>query len=474
MTDTKLQAMCEILRRRAKEDLLAFILWTWWGSDRFAIGRHTRAICQRLTKAAQDYRRGISTDLVITVPFRHGKSEIAKGFCAYFLGMCADLQPSIIEACYNCDLAETFSKQIRSIISSDAYKAVFPGVNLARGSNKAKLWKIRDSNSTMRATGLVNGSATGHGASLLIVDDYLPNYATSRSRSQKEAIKNAFTNDLLTRKAPVCITLVIATQWCSDDLIGTIKAEYEEYEILSFPARCEEYPYLFPERYPAEWYDRIRKRLGPKRAAALMDCNPVPDEGGRFQPLKKVRFHDTLDGWPQTLRECRAWDLASSAKQRDSDDPDWTWGVRLGITGNARDGYEVWIRSAVCGRWEAPERNAIIRTTALNDPPSIRQHVESFGSYKDAVAELKGALKGRRIVTGIKLPGDKTVKAAPLEIPFDAGRVHVYRGGMTPETLDRWVADFSAFPDGAHDDAVDATALAYAALTEDNGSRILV
>lgn len=467
-------AVEELVRRKAREHLLPFMMWGWWGAGRFQVGRHTRAICDRLTKAAEDYKRGISTSLVITVPFRHGKSELAKGFCAYFLGACAEQQPSIIEACYNCDLAETFSKQIRAIIASDAYRQVFPGVQLARGSNKAKQWQLAGSNSTMRATGLVNGSATGHGAALLIVDDYLPNYATSRSKSQKEAIKNAFTNDLLTRKAPVSITLVIATQWCSDDLIGTIKAEYKEFEIISYPARCAEWAYLFPERYPAEWYDSIRERLGPKRAAALMDCNPIPDEGGRFQPIKQVRVHETLDDWPANMREVRAWDLASSAKQRDSDDPDWTWGVRLGVTGNEREGFDVWIRSAVSGRWEAPERNAIIRRAARDDPSHVLQCVESFGSYKDAVAELKAALRGVRIVKSIRMPGDKTVKAAPLEIPFDAGRVHVYRGGMTPETYDRWVADFASFPDGAHDDAVDATALAFAAVTANRGSRLLI
>ena len=466
--------MEELLRRKAREDLLAFLLWCWWGSDRFAIGRHTRAICARLTKAAEDYRRGISTKLVITVPFRHGKSEIAKGFCAYFLGACAEQQPSIIEACYNAELAEDFSKQIRAILTSEAYQKLFPGIMPERGSNKAKLWKLNRSQSRIRATGLVNGAATGHGASLVIVDDYLRNYADSRSKLTKKAIHNAFTNDIITRRAPTSITLVIATQWSCDDLIGTIEQTYPDFEIIRFPARSDGYEYLFPERYPPSWYDDMRNMLGPKRSAALLDCHPAPEEGGRFKPYSQVRIHDTLDDWPTNVREVRAWDLASSAKQRDSDDPDWTWGVRLGVTGNGRKGYDVWIRSAVSGRWEAPERNAIIRRTAMDDPSSVRQFVESFGAYKDAVAELKGALQGKRIVKGIKLPGDKTVKAAALEIPFDAHRVHIYKGGMTSETYDRWVADFAAFPDGAHDDAVDATALAYAAVTASSGSRLLI
>jgi predicted phage terminase large subunit-like protein len=328
---------------------------------------------------------------------------------------------------------------------------------------------------------MVDGSATGRGASLIIVDDYLRNYAASRSKTIKRAVLNAFKNDIMSRKAPTSIVIVIATQWAEDDLIGEIDKErgpgqtFEGFEIIRFPARKEgEWDYLFPERYPAAWYEENRRTLGPRQAAALLDCAPRPDEGGRFKPAQQVRVHDTLEAWPTAMRECRAWDLASSSKERDGDDPDWTWGVRLGITGSKATGYEVWVRSAVSGRWEAPERNAVIRQTALGDSTGIRQYVESFGAYKDAVNELKTALKGVRIVQGIRLPGDKTVKAAILEPIFDACRVHVYRGGMSAETLDRWMADFASFPEGAHDDAVDATALAVHALTAGSGSQILM
>jgi predicted phage terminase large subunit-like protein len=472
----------ELLRRKAREDLLAFMVWSWWGPTAFRLGRHTRAICRRLTQAAEDLKRGKSTYLVISLPFRHGKSELAKGFCAWALGACAELQPSCLEACYNAELAIDFSKQIRAIIRSEAYQDLFPGIRPSRGSDRADLWQLEASQSRFRATGLIKGSATGFGANIIVVDDYLRGYSESRSKVTKKAILNAFATDIFTRQnAPACIVLVIATQWADDDLIGAIDKEsgvgqrFHGFEFLRFPARKEgEWDILFPEMYDAKWYDTQRSSLGPRMAAALLDCAPRPDEGGRFKPLQQVRFHDTLEAWPAAMRECRAWDLASSAKERDGDDPDYTWGVRLGITGNKATGYEVWIRGAVSGRWEAPERNAIIRQTAMEDSTSVRQYVESFGAYKDAVNEIKAVLRGVRVVKGIRLPGDKTVKASILEPIFDAQRIHVYRGGMSPEVLERWVTDFAAFPEGAHDDAVDATALAVHALASGSGSTILM
>ena len=460
--------------------------WVWWGGGPFVVGRHTRAICERLTRAVDDWERGISTQLVLTVPFRHGKSEIAKALQAWFLGRCAGAQPSILEACYNAELAVDFSKQVRDVVRSEAYQALFPGVTPKRGSDRANLWQIEGSQSKVRATGLVSGSSTGFGANLIIVDDYLRGHAESRSKVLKRAILNAFASDVYTRQnAPACIVLVIATQWAEDDLIGSIEKErgpgerFQGFEILRYPAHKEGpdgWDTLFPEFYPAEWYARQRLALGPRMAAALLDCAPRPDEGGRFRPDSQVRRHADLSAWPNGLREVRAWDLASSAKERDGTDPDWTWGVRAGVTGNAREGWELWIRGAVRCRKEAPERDALIRSTARADGPAIRQYVEAFGAYKDAATSLKAALCGVSTVRPLRLTGDKTVKAAPMEPVFDAGRVHLYigPGGLDEATATAWAEDFAAFPEGPHDDAVDATALAFHALTDTGGSRMLL
>ena len=148
--------------------------------------------------------------------------------------------------------------------------------------------------------------------------------------------------------------------------------------------------------------------------------------------------------------------------------------MRACLTGDARAGRALWVRHAVCCRKEAPERDALIRATARADGPAVQQRIEAFGAYKDAAATLRQALAGVASVRPCRLPGDKTVKAAPLEPLFDAGRIHLHvgPGGLDAATLDRWREDFAAFPEGPHDDAVDATALAYHALA-DQGSRLL-
>lgn len=456
-------------RYRARHGMLDFMRAVWWNPQPLVVGRHTRAICDRLTRAIEDWRRGISTFLLIAVPFRHGKSDMASiALPSYFLGRCADAQPDVIMATYGASLTERFSRQVQRVMRSDAYRYVFPGVE-PEGSIDS--WNVKGSVGTVTAVGL-GGAITGKGGHLIVLDDYCKSRGEAVSRTFRDHTWDAFRNDLLSRRnAPASIVIVCATPWHVDDVRGRILREMAEtpdfprFEELNFPARKpgpDGWETLFPERFSEEWYASQRAAL-QAQAAALLDCNPMVEGGGRFDPFKGVVVHDTLVGWP-VLREARGWDLASSAKERDGDDPDRTWGVRGGVrTVPLSPGVhrtEVWIRSAVAIRAEAPERDALIRRTAVEDGPGVIQAIEAFGGYKDAYTTLRSLLSGVSPVIRSHMPGDKSAKLAPLETPFQAGAVHVYRPGFGA-WFDEWRAEFAAFPNGAHDDGCDATAIMY-------------
>jgi len=456
--------------------------YCWWMPGPLHEGRHTRAICRRLSQAVYDFRRGVSTYLIITVPFRHGKSDIvSRALPAWFLGVNADVKPDVVMTGYGASLMAKFSRRAMAIVDSPSYRRVFPGVSI--GKRTEANWTIEGSTGEVTAVGL-GGGITGSGGHLIVVDDYCKSRAEAVSETFRNKVWDAFRNDVFTRRnSPASIVCVTATPWHVDDLIGRIeKAEasdktFPRFERLSFPARKpgpDGWETLFPEHFPREWYDSQRAVLG-KQASALLDCCPQPEGGSRFA-VDAVVWHDSLDGWP-VLRETRAWDLASSSKERDKDDPDWTWGIRGGarsvrLPGNV-ERKELWIRDMVCIRAEAPERDRLIRETALADGGGVSQAIEAFGAYKDTYTQFKAALTGACIVRRSNLPGDKSAKAAPLEPVFEGGCVHVYRPGCHGEAETRWKEDFAAFPNGKHDDAVDATSILFHESTS-GGSRLLI
>ena len=478
---TREEALFELAVRRARKDLLAFMRLVWWMPQDFIIGRHTRAICDRLTKAVEDYEAGVSTKLIVDCPPRHGKSDIISlAFPAWFLGREAALEPSVMEVSYSAEKAEEFSLKVRdSIIRKPIYRRIFPGVRLSDTKSAVASWKIEGSAGTYKALG-IHGGATGSDADLEIIDDPIKDESESRSPAKRKSIHQQFATSFNTRLSPVSIQIVMNTRWHVADLTGFIMQKMQDepgfsrYDHISFPARKDGpdgYEYLFPERFPASWYDNQRATMTKQMAAAMLDCAPVVEGGNRFV-IGKIAYHDNLEGWPIS-RDVRGWDLASSSDERNPDDPDWTVGVRgqvvtekldnpeaVATLGRGAELHHVWIRNIVACREEAPARDKLMRSTAIEDGPSVQQHVEAFGAYKDTYTTMQHVLRGISTVHPSRLPGDKSAKSADLEPCFEAGIVHIYRPGCA-RWLDLWIRHFVEFPNGEHDDFVDATAVMY-------------
>ena len=115
---TARDAKVEKLRRLAARDLLAFYQYCWWMPSPLKIGRHTRELCRRLTKAVDDWMEGKNTYLIVNMPQRHGKSDlVSRALPAFFLGRCAMHQPDVIMSGYGTSLVTRFSKQVQKMSS---------------------------------------------------------------------------------------------------------------------------------------------------------------------------------------------------------------------------------------------------------------------------------------------------------------------------------------------------------------------
>jgi len=314
---TAKDAMIEMLRRQAKYSLLPFLRYCWWMPGPLHVGRHTRALCSRLTSAVDDFRKGKNTYLIVNMPFRHGKSDlVSRALPSFFLGRCKDLQPNVIMSGYGSSLVKGFSANVQGIVQSDPYKMVFPGMEIDPDKNATDEWRIKGSVSSVYAQGL-GGSITGKGGNLIIIDDYCKNAEEADSQVQRDKTWESFKTDLATRtNAPAHIIIVCATRWHQDDLVGRIYAEmekdpgYPRYESLIFPAHKpgeDGWETLFPEHYNEEWYNFQRKNLGPYRSAALLDCDPKGTGECVFKETwlryyagkldtSKLRIHIFVDG----------------------------------------------------------------------------------------------------------------------------------------------------------------------------------
>ena len=392
----------------------------------------------------------------------HNSEILSRKLPAHFLGLFPDSK--VILCGHTQALTEGFSKTSRNLILTPEYRKLFPNIKVDTGSSSAAHWMIKDHEGECFASGLL-GSLSGQGYNLGLLDDFCRNRADAESDTMREKMWDAFTNDFMTRKAPVSITIVLATPWHVDDIIGRIRKKCKEdpdfphFNFLKFPAMSDKYPegVLFPERFGKQWYTQQKAVLGDYGFQSLMQLEPVKRSGNMLN-TECIQRHLTTSDWPKNLRWLRVWDLAHTAKERAKSDPDWTSGTLLAF--NEIDGLpHLWIRNVTRMRLNAPERDEQIRHITNQDGPYVRIGVGNSSDAKDTIATMRKILKGKYTVLSVPEKKDKVVRATPLEAIFKAGNVHVVQG---EPWLDDWIAELSAFPYGPHDDQVDNLSAGFA------------
>ncbi len=472
MATTPTPSLDECYKARARVRHLDFIKYTWQRPDPFLEAKQTpfqKEICQKIDEAISKYKKGISSFICINVCFGHGKSDISSRYLpAHFLGEFPDSEVMVVS--HTDKKANEFGAFGRSLVQSKEYKQLYPKVSLAKTNRGVEEWGIEGHFGKSQYFGIGSGTA-GMRGNLVVVDDFFGKREHAESKALREKVWQSFTDDIITRRAPVTIVLMVVTPWHVDDPIGRLKKkmaedpEFPQFEFVSYPAFDNKYASgtLFPERFSSEWYSSQKKFLGEYGTASLMQCNPQLRTGNiiRTDKVQKVA------SLPEGLRLKRAWDLASSVKETTKDDPDFTVGVKGSVKflPSSVPGVRIpilYIEDVVRGQWEATQRNNIIISTTIADGP-IQSGIEAFGAYKDAYTTIVGVLKGLRQVKKMQLPGDKVAKADPLVPIFEAGNVYMK---IAPWN-DAFLEVIKAFNGGAHDDDVDALAVLYHMFVED-------
>jgi len=220
---------------------------------------------------------------------------------------------------------------------------------------------------------------------------------------------------------------------------------------LDLFATWRDNPWL-PDAFWSDLHQARRER--PHLVTHVYDGQYRPLQGAIFNADRMVELAD----W-ERLEAVRGWDIAGS----ESATADRTAGARLARCSGA-PGY--CLEDAVIGRWEASERNRVMRDTALADGPAVTQIVEITGSVNASVraaelmfAEVFEGLPWR----SVRPTGSKPGRADPVASAINVGNVGYPRGAP-------WAPDakleLAGFPDGDHDDFVDALAHAYNELAQ--------
>ena len=485
----------------ARRRLLHFTKLT---HPRYSAGWVHDDICRRLERFSREVAEGKSPRLMLLMPPRHGKSELASiRFPAWHLGQYPHHE--LINVGYNLDLPMGFSRKVREVFRDPQYQAIFPGAQLDPDSQSVEKWNTTQGGG-FTAAGR-GGGITGKGAHILIVDDPIKDQEEADSALVREKLWDWYQSTAYTRLAPGGGVLVIQTWWNDDDLAGRLQQMMaligkegapegiDNFEIIKYPALSHQYEYrddvdpnnpgpiirtdepidlanpplgmsrhltllrpkdfcLHEDRYPTEALKRIRANLQPRIWSALYQQNPVPDEGMYFKK-EYFRYQRQLPS-PTNLRIYTAWDFAIGEKQAN----DWTVGATI-LQDELDQLYVLDIHRMKGDSFQIVESMLDVATRWGSVPGTGYLIGAEDGQIWRAIEPLfkKRMVERRQYIPYevLRPMTDKMARARPLQGRMQQGRV------IFPEDA-AWRAqaeqELLRFPAGVHDDVVDALAWA--------------
>jgi predicted phage terminase large subunit-like protein len=437
------------------------------------IAPHLRILSERIV----DVATGRCPRLIVTMPPRHGKSELISRYTpAWFLGNFPDKK--VMLASYADTFAAQWGRKSRELL--DEWGPKLWGVRLSTDSKGGQQWEVATKKGGKKADGVmvtagVGGGLTGKGAHLLIIDDPVKNAEEAQSERIRQAHHDWWKSTARTRLQAGAGVILVMTRWHEDDLAGRLlmdaKEDGDQWEILNLPGLCEDTETdalgrevgepLWPKFFDTEWMDQTRRAMGTYWFTAMYQQRPSPADGMLFK-RQNFRYFQKHEGNLATIfhndKPPELFDLSYGTKfttvdvaASEKEQADYTVAATWVKTQN--NDLLLWDLERV--QFDGPDVLPFLRRVFYEQKPSIMA-IERLGYGLTIIQEL---LREGLPIVRLEPDKDKITRALPACARYEEHRIFHPRGAS-------WVDDFESellvFPNGKNDDQVDT--VAYAAL----------
>lgn len=443
----------EVRAERARRSLYEYVKQAWHvvePATEFVHGWHMEAICEHLEAVS----RGEVRNLLINMPPRHGKSLLVSVFWPTWEWL-THPDKRWLFASYAQSLSTRDSLKCRRIIESPWYQQNWGHLYQLTSDQNQKTRFDNDKTGYRLATS-VGGAATGEGGDRVVCDD--PHAVQDApSKALRESTLLWWDEVMSTRlNNPKTGAKVIVMQRVhAEDLSGHVLGQ-SGWEHLCLPAeyegskaftsigwqdpRIEEGELLWPDRFGVDELMSLKTSLGSYAAAGQLQQRPSPAEGGiikrgwwRFYREVPGDLEEVIESWDCAFKDLKTSDYVAGH----------VWG---------RKGANKYLLDRVHDRLAFPATIQAVRTLSAKWPQAHTKLVEDKANGTAVIATLQNEISG---MIPVEPQGGKEARAAAVSPQIEAGNVY-----LPDPTIAPWVHDFieecAAFPNGAHDDNVDA------------------
>ena len=438
-----------LARRSARRNLQDFICYI---NPDYIVSDFSRTVCSELELFYSDAMQGVRPVLILGAPPQHGKSDIVSRYLpAWIFGQNPDV--AIGGLSYGKDLASDMNRDVQRIMMGDEYKTLFPSSSLNKkrvvnvdveAKRNSETFEIVDHKGRYVSQG-VGGPLTGKRLDIGIIDDPIKNAQEALSQTVKDGIWNWYITTFQTRLSQNSGQIIMATRWSVDDLSGRIMDINPRARSLAFPAISEDGAALVPELHSLEKLQEQKEGMSEYFWSAMYQQNPVPLGGNIFK-----------DAWWKDytiLPQISYRVIFADTAQKTGTQNDYSVFQCWGYTSTK----QAVLIDQIRGKWEAPE----LLTQARN---FWSKHIATQGVGALRSMNVEDKVSGTGLIQTLRREGipvlpiqrstDKITRAYDAAPYIESGNV------LLPQTapwLSDYLAEFAAFPNGAHDDMVDPT-----------------
>lgn len=392
--------------------------------------------------------------LIIETPPQHGKSmTVTETLPSWYLGREPDA--GVIIAGYDSDFAERFCRRNKEKIRNFG-ESVF-GIRIGK-INRAEELELDGRRGRLISRGIMAG-ITGNPASLIIIDDPVKNRQEADSQTYRDRLWEEWQNSIKSRLCAGGKVIVIMTPWHEDDLAGRLLQAEKNVQLLRLPVEAGENDPL--GRAPGEplcpelgkdgaWLRDFKQsyisdpRGGQRAWTALYMCTPRAEKGNLVS-RDWWRYYDA-DETPDFAAELISVDAAFKGGENNDF-------VSVQVWGKHRQDY--YLRYCLNRHLDFPGTLEAIRTAARLYPAAKTVLIEDKANGSAVIQVLQRSM----CCIGVNPMGGKVARVNAVSAAIESGHVFLPEPGKNP-----WVAEFidqfSAFPNAAHDDMVDAASQA--------------
>lgn len=462
MSSIKPDQFLDYIRDRCENDFEFFIRYFFKSQkgSKFLLSEHHHIICDEL----MDVYYGRTTHLIINVPPRYSKTEIAvKMFSAWC--MVKNPKSEFIHLSYSDGLAMDNSDTVKQIIKSHEFAQLWPHITVKINKDSKKAWGTAQGGSfyATSAGGQVTGygagkvddfeNGNGFGGAIIIDDPLKPDDAysdpkrNSVNRRWDETIKSRFNST----KTP-CI--VIMQRIHENDFCGMLLKDDEySFKHLVLPAIVDEGTKneraLWPGKHSLADLQSM-KRKNSYMFASQMQQMPSPLGGG----IIKGEWFGRYSVLPKLKTRSIFVDTAQKKGQHNDYQVAECWGLgedgRLYLVDMMRDkfeAYELEVKMPDFWNKHKADKNGRLRYMAVEDKSSGTELIQKIQK------KIKPKIPVKPIPRGPA--ANKLTRVMDVQGYIESGYI------MLPDNQP-WVSDFIAECEAftaddthAHDDMID-------------------